>query len=94
MGSGVGGSIAGSAAGAATSSALSGLFGKFSKKKREEKAAEEKKRAEEAAAAKAQQNANTNVVLFRINQEVSFVSGDRVPAEKFEVPAGWTRVAQ
>jgi len=85
LGNSVGGSIAGSAVGAASRELVSGMFKKFGKKKKEKEAAE-------AAAITPANPADGMVVLFRISNELTGVSDDDIPQERFEVPAGWQKV--
>ncbi len=91
MGGGVSGSIAGSAVGAATGEVVSGLLRHFGKKK---KKPEPQPVPADPVNASAQANPATgSVVLFRISSELIEINEDKIPAERFEVPAGWKKVS-
>jgi hypothetical protein len=80
VGSAIGGSLGG-AAGAAAGQLLGGLSGMFGNKA-----------AEPAATAPATKAAAGEVTVFRITTETTRWSEAPVPAERFEVPAGWKRL--
>jgi len=91
MGDSVGGSIAGSAVSAASGEVISGFLKRFGSKK---------KKAKPAPVAVAPASAPTeteaavgSVVLFRITSELVEFNDDNVPADRFEVPAGWKKVS-
>jgi hypothetical protein len=91
MGDSVGGSIAGSAVGAASGEVISGFLKRFGKKNK-------KNKPEPVASAPAGTPTETettagSVVLFRITSELVEFSDDDVPADRFEVPAGWKKVS-
>lgn len=79
LGDSVAGSIGGAAVGAAAGKLIGGLAGMF------------KKAEEPAAAPAAPASADQQVTAFRISTEVTHWSDASIAAERFEVPAGWTR---
>lgn len=79
LGDSIAGSIGGAAVGAAAGKLIGGLTGMF------------KKSEEPAAAPAAPASADQQVTAFRISTEVTHWSDASIPAERFEVPAGWTR---
>jgi hypothetical protein len=85
MGGGVGGSVAGSAVGAASGEIISGLFKRFGKKKKQPEP--------QPAPATPASPAAGSAVLFRITTELTDVNDDKIPAERFELPAGWKKVS-
>lgn len=92
MGDSVGGSIAGSAVGAASGEIISGLLSRFRKKK---KAPEpEPQSVPVALTATTAVPASGSVVLFRITTVLTAIDDDKIPADKFEVPAGWKNVSR
>lgn len=92
MGDSVGGSIAGSAVGAASGEVISGLLSRFRKKK---KAPEpEPQSVPVAPTATTAVPASGSVVLFRITTVLTAIDDDKIPADKFEVPAGWKNVSR
>ena len=86
VGESLGGSIAcnigGAAVGAAAGELIGGLTGMF-KKKKEDRPAQPVEPPSEG---------NRQVTLFRITTEVTQWSEVTVPAERFEVPAGWKKI--
>ena len=91
MGDSAGGAIAGSAVGAASGEVISGFLKRFGKKNK-------KNKPEPVASAPADTSTTTeatagSVVLFRITSELVELSDDDVPADRFEVPAGWKRIS-
>ena len=86
MGGGVGGSVAGSAVGAASGEIISGLFKRFGKKKKQPEP--------QPAPATPASPAAGSAVLFRITTELTDVNDDKIPAERFELPAGWKKVSR
>lgn len=81
VGGGIAGAIAGSAAAAAASKMVSGMFSK-------------KKKQEPPPPAPDQTTPpGGSVRIFRFFSETTSVSQDAVPADQFEVPAGFTKVA-
>jgi len=90
VGDSVGGSIAGDAVGAASSEVISGFLSRFSKRKK--KSDPPPAPVPEAAPPEAE-SAAVSVVLFRVTSELIDVNDDRIPAEHFELPAGWEKVS-
>jgi len=93
MGGGVGGSIAGSAAGAASGEVVSGLLKHFGKKK-------EQPEPQQASSPQAESTTDDwvgstagAVVVFRISNELTDISDDMVPVDRFELPDGWKQVS-
>jgi hypothetical protein len=82
-GSGLGGSIAGSAAGAFTGKLASSLMEKM--KKQKEQVAQPEPEAPASGPG--------SVTLFRIVTETTSISPSAVPADAFEVPAGFRKIA-
>ncbi len=89
MGDSVGGSIGGSAVGAASGEVIGGMLKRFGKKKKKKKQ-KQPQPAEPVATAPSE----GSVVLFRVTTELTSVSDDKIPAEQFEVPAGWKKVSR
>jgi hypothetical protein len=83
VGSALGGSLGG-AAGAAAGQLIGGLSGMFGKKAAEP--------ATQPATQPATGAAGAEVTVFRISTETTRWSEGPVPAERFEVPAGWKRI--
>lgn len=84
VGYGLGGAVAGSAAGAFTGKLASGLMGKM--KKQKEQAVQPEPEAAPGGDA-------GSVTLFRIVTETTSISPSAVPADAFEVPAGFRKIA-
>jgi hypothetical protein len=85
VGGTVGGAVAGSAAGAFASKLGSSLLGKLKKKD-----APPAEAAQPAAAADA---GNAGMIrLFRVTTETTAIRADAIPAQTFEVPAGYKKV--
>lgn len=81
VGDSVGEQVAGSALGAAAGTVVSGLFGKLRRKK------------DQKVQTTHTQPETDFVTIFRISQEVTKVSKDKIPATRFEVPAGWEKAS-
>lgn len=81
VGSTVAGSLGGGAVGAAAGQLIGGLSGMFGKQAP----------AEPAATQPAAVNAGGEITVFRVTTETTRWSEGAVPAERFEVPAGWKR---
>jgi hypothetical protein len=81
LGGSIAGSIGGAAVGAAAGKLIGGLTGMF------HKAAP----AAEAPPPKPTNTANTQVTAFRISTEVTQWSDSGIPADRFEIPAGWKK---
>ena len=92
MGDGVGGSIAGSAVGAASDEVISGFLSRFRKKKKAPEPEPQPAPAEPTAATAVP--ADGSAVLFRITTELTAIDDNKIPADKFEVPAGWKNVSR
>ena len=93
MGGGVSGSIAGSAMGAASGEVVSGLLKHFGKRN---KNTEPPPAPADPANTSTEVRANPatgSVVLFRITSELTEINDDNIPADRFEVPAGWKKVS-
>lgn len=84
----VGNTIGNAAVGGAAQEVIGGMLKGFGKRKNKRKQAEEEARAAEAAAA----GTPGSVVLFSVSNELTSVSTDPVPADRFEIPAGWRQV--
>jgi len=93
MGGGVSGSIAGSAVGAASGEVISGLLRHFGKKKKKPEPQPQPGTSANTSAGAPTNAATGSVVLFRISSELTEISDDRIPADRFEVPAGWKKVS-
>lgn len=93
MGGGVSGSIAGSAVGAATGEVVSGLLRHFGKKKKKPEPPPVPADPADAEFDAQGNPAAGSVVLFRISSELIEINDDRIPADRFEVPAGWKKVS-
>ena len=97
MGGGVSGSIAGSAVGAASGEVVSGLLRHFGKKKKkpepEPVPADPTNTQANASADSEALPAAGSVVLFRITSELTELNDDRIPLDRFEIPAGWDLVS-
>jgi len=88
MGGGAAGSVAGSAAGAATGEVVSGLLGHFSKKKK----APPPEPAAQPESAPGTATTAGSAIIFRVSSELVAIEESGVPADQFEVPAGWKQV--
>ncbi|KAA1194298.1 hypothetical protein F0M18_02355 [Pseudohalioglobus sediminis] len=86
VGESLGGSIAGRIGGAAVGAAAGELIGGFTGMFKKDK------KPVEAEPAQPVTDGNKQVTLFRISTEVTNWSEVTVPPERFEVPAGWTKV--
>lgn len=83
MGGGVAGSVAGSAIGAASGEVISGMLSHFGRKSKKPKP-----QAQEQATT---DPASGSAVLYRVSTELTAVDDGRIPADRFEVPAGWEK---
>ncbi len=83
LGGSVAGSIGGAAVGAAAGKMIGGLTGMFKKKKEE---------APPPEPAAAPNPADRQVTVFRVSSEVTEWSEVHIPDERFDAPAGWSKI--
>jgi len=80
LGGSVAGSIGGAAVGAAAGKLIGGLTGMFHKSP-----------TADAPAPKPSKTADSQITAFRISSEVTRWSDGDIPADRFEIPAGWSK---
>lgn len=83
IGGSIAGNIGGAAVGAAAGELIGGFTGMFKKDKKADKPAEPVQPPSEG---------NRQVTVFRITSEVTDWSEVSIPADRFEIPAGWKKL--